>query len=236
MLMTMMMITSMMRPTSACDCVEILKITQNSFPVQPNCRQPQRCTAPLSESYPRIVQVEKWELTNEIWKVNIEKWMLTTNTKLKNKSWQKKVENESWQLKVEKWKLTNEYCQMESWKVKVEKWNLKSESWTSLSVAASKLWSRKAWRGVCDHTGNAREVDDKHALPEILNFFLANFWFKYSCTPHSWQSWRSFWSDGPTWSLLAGKRSSPFVRYTVNGCVTDPRTLQETTPCLTNVH
>ena len=57
--------------------VEILKITQNSFPVQPNCRQPQRCTAPLSESYPRIVQVEKWELTNEIWKVNIEKWKLT---------------------------------------------------------------------------------------------------------------------------------------------------------------
>ena len=159
-MLMMMMITSMMRPTSACDCGEILKITQNSFPVQPNCRQPQRCTAPLFESYPRIVQVEKWELTN---------------TKLKNKSWQKKVEKwklttESWKVKADRWKLSNE-----NWKVKVEKWNLKSESWTSLSLAASKLRSWKAWRGVCDHTGNAREVDDKHALAEILNFFLQIF-------------------------------------------------------------
>ena len=70
--------------------VEILKITQNSFPVQPNCRQPQRCTAPLFESYPRIVQVEKWELTNEIWKVNIEKWKLTT---------------EIWKVGVDKYKV-----------------------------------------------------------------------------------------------------------------------------------
>ena len=172
------------------------------------------------------MKVGHWNLKGGSWQ--IQSWKIKVDQRKVDK-W--KLTTECWKVKADKWKLSNE-----NWKVKVEKWNLKSESWTSLSLAASKLWSRKAWRCVCDHTGNAREVDDKHALPEILNFFLANFWFKYSCTPHSWQNWRSFWSDGPTWSPLAGKRSSPFVRYTVNGCVTDPRTLQGTTPCLTNVH